>query len=88
MVIFGGPPGPAGPGQVWDREAQLRDLGSSGLPPREVERLLDYYTITGDRRRMLLDRACGVRQGDALGLRSSTRAWPSRLSRRCSATPT
>ena len=29
----------------------------TGLPPREVERLLDYYQITGDRRALLLELA-------------------------------
>jgi len=29
----------------------------TGLPPREVERLLDYYQITGDRRQLLLELA-------------------------------
>jgi transcriptional regulator with XRE-family HTH domain len=33
------------------------ERAKTSLPPREVERLLDYYKITGDRRRMLLDLA-------------------------------
>jgi hypothetical protein len=33
------------------------ERAKTGLPPREVERLLDYYKITGDRRRLLLDLA-------------------------------
>ena len=33
------------------------ERAKTGLPPKEVERLLDYYKISGDRRRMLLDLA-------------------------------
>lgn len=33
------------------------ERAKTSLPPREVERLLDYYKIAGDRRRMLLDLA-------------------------------
>jgi transcriptional regulator with XRE-family HTH domain len=33
------------------------ERAKTGLPPREVERLLDYYKIAGDRRRLLLDLA-------------------------------
>ena len=33
------------------------ERAKTGLQPREVERLLDYYEITGDRRQLLLDLA-------------------------------
>jgi len=33
------------------------ELARTGLKPREVERLLDYYEITGDRRALLLSLA-------------------------------
>src|SRR5215475_15722945 len=33
------------------------ELARTGLKPREVERLLDYYEITGDRRSLLLSLA-------------------------------
>jgi hypothetical protein len=38
------------------------ERAKTGLPPREVERLLDYYKITGDRRRLLLDLAVDATQ--------------------------